>query len=582
VPIWVDAACINQHDDLEKSSQVAQMGNIYSMAEKTIIFLGPASETSSKTMDFFNAMGERAVNAKVFFEGVTDTALFDDYKSIYSYEHIPRRFGLRLALWGIWGSPRRKAYHRKLKKIIGSAPKNDLPVISLEQIISLMDQQWWTRVWVLQELLLSRSPWFVYGDKIVEAERVIASCVFLDKVVYYIHTFDQTKITFPTLYGLEHVCHEAEAYQFTPPAVHLFHMQHSENTEPEEWQIGIILGLAKFSTRKSLLTSNPLDQIYGVLGIVKSWPQNRKPVIPDYSLGYSEVFTKVTLTLLETASDKLDCLLQLSALPKALVDLPSWVPDWSTGGAGNRGFYSYGSFQFFDEVQRTIPYKMTADGRHLLDISGYAYGSIETFEVLEQDPIDYERIFGMDDNELLSFITDRLAPLNHKITESIVSHDTTGWCVQDASIAIALLLEHAYTRRSYLEEGRNMLTELMREPFRQNINERAKACARIMNSRERKHFRGKPARKHLLEIAGCFTEKSLENTIFVVENKYIGLTQSTIRKGDILVRFDIGSKAHFIVRSVGDGTYTLVAEAAVPRLWREPAVEGQRTDFTLC
>ena len=41
--IWIDAVCINQADDLEKSKQVAMMGEIYQHSCRLIIWLGEAS-----------------------------------------------------------------------------------------------------------------------------------------------------------------------------------------------------------------------------------------------------------------------------------------------------------------------------------------------------------------------------------------------------------------------------------------------------------------------------------------------------------------------------------------------------------
>ena len=39
-PLWIDAICLNQEDDEEKSKQVPRMSDIYSLAEEVIFWLG--------------------------------------------------------------------------------------------------------------------------------------------------------------------------------------------------------------------------------------------------------------------------------------------------------------------------------------------------------------------------------------------------------------------------------------------------------------------------------------------------------------------------------------------------------------
>ena len=43
-PIWIDAVCINQNDDLEKSGQIPLMGEIYSKAAEVLVWLGSGSK----------------------------------------------------------------------------------------------------------------------------------------------------------------------------------------------------------------------------------------------------------------------------------------------------------------------------------------------------------------------------------------------------------------------------------------------------------------------------------------------------------------------------------------------------------
>ena len=48
--LWIDAICINQNDDDEKSSQVQRMGEIYGGAERVLVWLGSEADNSACVM----------------------------------------------------------------------------------------------------------------------------------------------------------------------------------------------------------------------------------------------------------------------------------------------------------------------------------------------------------------------------------------------------------------------------------------------------------------------------------------------------------------------------------------------------
>ncbi|QGI86089.1 hypothetical protein CEK25_012818 [Fusarium fujikuroi] len=49
--LWVDAICINQADNAEKSHQVAKMGEIYSQSALVLCWLGPLSDSIGAAID---------------------------------------------------------------------------------------------------------------------------------------------------------------------------------------------------------------------------------------------------------------------------------------------------------------------------------------------------------------------------------------------------------------------------------------------------------------------------------------------------------------------------------------------------
>ncbi|OJD37910.1 het-domain-containing protein [Diplodia corticola] len=50
--LWIDAICINQSDNREKSSQIPRMSDIFNEAKKVCIWLGPTEDESNLAMDF--------------------------------------------------------------------------------------------------------------------------------------------------------------------------------------------------------------------------------------------------------------------------------------------------------------------------------------------------------------------------------------------------------------------------------------------------------------------------------------------------------------------------------------------------
>ncbi|KAL9034725.1 MAG: hypothetical protein Q9180_005250, partial [Flavoplaca navasiana] len=57
--LWVDATCINQSDDEERSQQVAGMANIYKSAAKVLIWLGPVAENSVEALEALEILASK-------------------------------------------------------------------------------------------------------------------------------------------------------------------------------------------------------------------------------------------------------------------------------------------------------------------------------------------------------------------------------------------------------------------------------------------------------------------------------------------------------------------------------------------
>jgi hypothetical protein len=56
LPVWIEAICINQADDQEKSHQVAMMGDVYENASNVLIWLGDEDSTTESGYQAINTI----------------------------------------------------------------------------------------------------------------------------------------------------------------------------------------------------------------------------------------------------------------------------------------------------------------------------------------------------------------------------------------------------------------------------------------------------------------------------------------------------------------------------------------------
>ena len=126
--LWVDALCINQTDSDEKGWQVPRMHEIYSLADKVVVWLGEATELSDVAIDLIQ-------NAAAVYRKENGIELNEVFKLGDTVEKLEGR----------------------------------TPQLSVEDaqrsIIMLFQRTWWSRVWVIQEVVFSRSCTVMCGSR---------------------------------------------------------------------------------------------------------------------------------------------------------------------------------------------------------------------------------------------------------------------------------------------------------------------------------------------------------------------------------------------------------------------------------
>ena len=144
--IWADALCINQSDDEEKSTQVAQMFEVYRCSSRTVAYLGPDSNGMYATAAFRDYL--RALNGDPVTDSEASLVEWDPNQGIVAVEEDP--------LPETTHNVRFKTFAIPLKQ--RNSPVTGRTVIhSIEslrrEMAGFFTRPWFSRAWTTQEFI---------------------------------------------------------------------------------------------------------------------------------------------------------------------------------------------------------------------------------------------------------------------------------------------------------------------------------------------------------------------------------------------------------------------------------------------
>lgn len=141
--LWVDAVCIDQSNVAERGHQVGQMGDVYREAEQVLIWLGPSSYENKILMDFLRAL-------------YRDSSRQKDAGDLSQAQEN-------------WLSAQQDAG-------IGRAALDD---IRRQALTSLLEEPWFTRVWILQEVSHARAASVCCGRWTAPAHMLLSAATLV-------------------------------------------------------------------------------------------------------------------------------------------------------------------------------------------------------------------------------------------------------------------------------------------------------------------------------------------------------------------------------------------------------------------
>lgn len=265
--MWIDALCINQSNDVEKSAEVAMMGELFACATHVVVWLGPEANGSGMAMERLAYIGSQIDVDWVGIQQITPAA---------NLEHVDHRI---------------------------ADPDSDLP-LDMEQsaaVVSLFHRDWFDRLWVRQEILVAEDKAFVCCGPHQMPWPVFRKALRL----FYTKRFEPDNV----IYLLTDRLRAIAGFIFQKRLTDVLSMR---------------------NVFDNALCADPRDRIFGIRSLLLE-DQRALCGQPDYTTPTVDVYTEFTRNFIMKYPNGLTILNQceLSQLSSRWPG-PSWVPDWST------------------------------------------------------------------------------------------------------------------------------------------------------------------------------------------------------------------------------------------------------------
>lgn len=264
--LWIDAICIDQANSAEKGPQVAAMGSIYQSASPVVAWLGPADETSHRAMRFMCSVG---LQVNVSFRGSELSPAPGAADPTFGDIQVP---------------------------LSGT---NDHDMVAC--LTALFERAWFSRLWVVQEILLGNPS------------RTVVLCGSQDAVPWSLF---RKAIAAVNWKGLQ--------------------VSTSQRLHAAASRLGTFVKLLDNTAYLSrlrydfgaLACKDPRDRIYAVMNLLEPLERRYQCIRPDYDRPVAKVYRQVVRRNIGLLGD-LTILEECEWSAEGDSSFPSWIPNWA-------------------------------------------------------------------------------------------------------------------------------------------------------------------------------------------------------------------------------------------------------------
>ncbi|KAF7865872.1 hypothetical protein EAF04_006037 [Stromatinia cepivora] len=366
---WIDAICINQKDDIEKSWQVVRMKTIFGQAICVAAWLGVSTEDNE---NFFRA-------ALTYSEFLVDIW----HRDIQALE-----------------AKKRNDYIYSKKRQFAELHRDD--GIDEKLFSSVARKSWFQRIWILQELFVARRIMFVCGSILCPLERLQLVFSAIDDGFAFRRVEGSGEADHGELSSTD------ISIEYFQKAIDLHEETRNNNCVAISMCTDILDMRDKFKNNhliysfwdlltvvkaKKIQSTDPRDNIYVLLGLAND--AETLDIKVDYTITPQTCFIRTCKALIHQGH--LNTMLWFASRPKFLQELPSWVPDFSNDlrhlSIGHFELYSYPEY-FVAGCFQELSFKFdTIDSQEQLILHGLVFDQIQ--DISEPFPQPFDPIPGL-------------------------------------------------------------------------------------------------------------------------------------------------------------------------------------------
>jgi hypothetical protein len=342
--LWIDALCIDQSNNVEKSHQVGLMREIYQRCARVCLWIG----------DYANGP-DCPPNTRT----IEDTArlLSSGYDQLAGDKFRDRGFAVFSSIQGT-----AEGKHFGEIAWCGEEDSANFRFSVLDAFVNFINKPWWDRIWVVQEAVLPPEAIVLYGS-------IQMPWLMLDKSANCMgmHFTDCCK----DWLNIEVVSIWTAFTRFRAETFQFEEVRNGKSIQEL---------LYRFRTRKASIDCDMVYELYGLA--------NDMHIEPDYSLTKFEVYSRIVLHSIQQENN----ISILEGQRKLQTDVPTWIYDWSSPESPHRWYAEHeqlGLNQFYEASP--VSYKLTVTHKgHTLSLSGILVDKVMLVSVYSADQNDLQ------------------------------------------------------------------------------------------------------------------------------------------------------------------------------------------------